>query len=436
MMSALEQLDRTILLCRDHTAEELTNEEICLGLQSARVLCVSDISNLSSHSGQTGIITLVSLLSRMGMQVGLELPDVPLLRPQPPLRGLTVCSALMSSSGALITGATVQCDPRFEPDLIFALGDSPVRKRAAVPCWRLTGEDWGGAIAPEGELPAHIWSGGWPIGSMVSAALAAGEAFKFAMRRFPLRSPGDAQYFEPSRGSGWSFGPIPVPRGVLEFGEVDVVSAGAICQAALYALLQLPDTRLRGRIFDGDPTDASNLNRNMLTLLHDVNAGKAGLVASRCLPNFQLTAIPQRFVEGAGNASALAPRVLVGVDDIPSRWSVQRCAPGCVGVSGTSHFNILSSSHRPGEPCSGCLHYRNELTEGAPVPTVSFVSFWAGLALAVRLIREAIGSPYPAGQQQLWLSPLRMDGRHGGKWMPVAPRKDCPVRCPASVAAA
>jgi hypothetical protein len=64
-MSVLEYLSRTTLLCRDYVADSFSDEEICRSFQSVRVLCVSDIRNLSSHAGQVGIITLVSLLSRI-----------------------------------------------------------------------------------------------------------------------------------------------------------------------------------------------------------------------------------------------------------------------------------------------------------------------------------------------------------------------------------
>src|SRR5713226_2155379 len=104
-MRALQELDRTILLCRDHVVNELSDEEICQGFQSLRVLCVSDVRNLSSHSGQTALVTLVSLLSRMGMQVGLNVPNTAMLMPQPPLSGSSVCEALIASSKTLVTGA-------------------------------------------------------------------------------------------------------------------------------------------------------------------------------------------------------------------------------------------------------------------------------------------------------------------------------------------
>jgi hypothetical protein len=429
-MTASEQLNRTVLLCRDYVAAGLSDDEICRCFQSRRVLCVSDIRNLTSHSGQTALVTTVSLLSRMGMQVGLSIPEVSMLLPQPPLSGASICRALIESSGVLVTGATVRVDAEFSPDIIFVLGDSKIAD-SPTPTWRLTGSDWHGVLAIDGVAEAQPWATDWPIGSMVSAALAAGEAFKFVMRRLPLVNHADHVYFEPSRACSWDFDSVRVPPEGVNFGEVDIVSAGAICQAALYALLRLPKIKMGGRIFDDDVTVESNLNRNMLTLVGDVGSSKVQTVEDRCGPKLKLEPVNTRFV-GRNVGIRLARRVLVGVDDIPSRCEVQRYAPGWVAVSGTSHFNVSSSDHAPGEPCSGCLHFIDDPVGANPIPTVSFVSFWAGLAMAVRLIREALGSRYPRNRQHLWLTPFRMDQPQAGMWLPVALRQDCPVPCSAS----
>jgi hypothetical protein len=267
---------------------------------------------------------------------------------------------------------------------------------------------------------------------MVSAALAANEAFKFVMRRLPLRDQAAQVFFEPSRYCDWNFGPVRLPEGEVDFGQVDLISAGAISQATLYAVMRFPRVQMRGRIFDDDLTGASNLNRNMLSVVTDVGTPKVQVVTRCCGPKLQFDPVPNRFIGNSFEVRELAPRVLVGVDDIPSRWDVQRHAPGWVAVSGTSHFSVSSSAHSPGEPCSGCLHPVDDPAGANPIPTVSFVSFWAGLAMAVRLLREALVSPYSTDRQHLWLTPLRMDQPRAAMWLPVAPRRDCPVHCMAS----
>jgi hypothetical protein len=429
-MTASEELNRTILLCRDYVADALSDEEICQCLQSVRVLCVSDKHSLSSHSGLTALVTLVSLLSRMGMQVGLTIPDVVMLSKQPPLAGSHLRTALIASSESLITGATVCDGSDMKPDLVFVLGDAEI-DAGQRPFWRLTGSAWEGSLAMDKSAVARVWSAAWPVGAMVSATLAANEAFKFAMRRLPLRNESDRIFFEQSILCGWDFGPAPAPSTELDLGEIDVVSAGAICQAALYALMRFPNLRMRGRLFDDDVTGSTNLNRNMMTLATDVGRSKVQVVVRHCDgTGLRLVPISRRFV-GKDCEGGLARRVMVGVDDIPSRWEVQRQVRGWVGVSGTSHFNISSSAHSPGAPCSGCLHPVDDSGTNF-IPTISFISFWAGLAMAVRLVREVLGIAYPPERQHLWLSPLRMDSPHAAMWSPVAPREDCPVNCSAA----
>jgi len=427
-MSEIQQLNRTILLCRDYVSAVVSDDCICQSLQSVRVLCVADAANLSSHSGQSCLTTLVSLLSRIGMQLTLRIPEISMIRRQPPFRGTRLRDSLLASSSNLVVGATVQEETsKLEPDLVFVLGDSAIEERSC-PTWRLSGSEWQGAIT-QAAARAPQWTVEWPIGAMTSAVLAAGEAFKYVMRRFPLRSKDDRVFFEPSSDSKWNFGSITLPARKLELGEVDIVSAGAISQAALYVLLRLPQLRMAGRIFDDDTTSLTNLNRNMLTLVGDAGSEKVQLVTDRCAPEIHLTPKYQRFSAESPDGRQMAPYVLVGVDDIPSRWQVQRCTSGSLVVSGTSHFGISSSCHGPGEPCCGCLHPMDDLGGPTAIPTVSFISFWAGLAMAVRLIRRAVGASYSLDRQHLWLTPLRMDQPHAAVWSPVAPRKDCPVQC-------
>jgi hypothetical protein len=428
-MNGLAELDRTILLCRDYVAADLTDYEICQRLQSQQILIVSEHRNLRSHAGQTALATLVSLVSRMGMQVALDIPDIKLALTQPPLQGASIESGLLAVNEAFVASATITTRVDLRPDLTFALGDTPIEDYRA-PCWRLTGGEWSGRIDMDGVGRSWPWTVEFPVGSMISAALAATEAFKFALRRLRLRSELNRAFLQASQSSGWDFALGATPIKGFDLGWVDFISAGAISQAALYVLARIPGIRMRGRIFDDDITGVSNLNRNMLTFREDVGRAKVHIVARRC-PQLAVEPIAARYGNGSPELEKLAPRVVVGVDDIPSRWEVQRRGPAWLVVGGTSHFNVSSSIHRLGEPCSGCLH---PIDEPGPnvIPTISFVSFWAGLITAVRLLQEAVGRPCPSGRQHLWLSPLRMDLPRAAMWSPVPARKDCPVKCPAS----
>lgn len=430
-MTTVDGLTRTVLLCRDYVSEILSDEDVCRGLQSIRILCVSDLQNLSSYSGQTALVTLVLLLSRMGMQVGLCVPEIEMVGPQPPLKMGSLPATLLALSENLIPGAFVRHSIGFQPDIVFVLGDSEFNSQHLF--WRLNGDAWSGSLKMgKTRTESHAWRGSWTAGSMISAALAANEALKFAVRSLPLRDQTSQVFFEPSRACGLDFGTILLPQKTIDLGYVDVISAGAISQSVLYALLRFPGVRMSGRILDDDITAASNLNRNMLTVKGDIGIPKVQLIANACTGGFQLQPIKTRFTNADPQIGELASLVVIGVDHIPSRWEVQRLSSGWLAVGGTSHFSVSSSDHCSPGPCCGCLHSVDDVTGGDIIPTISFVSFWAGLVTAVRLLRKCVGQPYGRERQHLWLTPLRLDQPRAAMWLPVAPARNCPVRCSAS----
>lgn len=106
---------------------------------------------------------------------------------------------------------------------------------------------------------------------------------------------------------------------------------------------------------------------------------KADALAGERTAVFDITACPYRFDEEHGaQIGPLAPRVCVGVDDIPSRWAVQREWPNWLCVGATSHLEVRVSAHVAPGPCAGCAHPEDEELPGE-IPTISFVSYWAGL---------------------------------------------------------
>jgi len=428
-MMAREALDRTVRLVRDAVPDEVSDDEIVYRLQAMRVRCVADDANVTSRSGQTALVTLISLVARMGVQIALDVPDVELVGPQPPLRGTRLRSALIDLGQDLVPGTTVTDDPAIPCDLSVVLGNTAVARRQAG--WRMTGGTSSGTIA-EIETRGHLWDASGPIGGMTSAALVAPEILKAAVRALPLRHPIWRELLAPCRSATWDFevNGLALPA---EVTAVDIISAGAISQAALFALFRLP-VKLVGRLFEHDVAELSNVNRQVLFRRSD--SGPKAEIVGRCAPPLiDLTPVLEPFtLPASAQRLPLAPHVVVGVDDIPARWDVQRAARCWVGVGATSHFEASTSSHLPRQPCAGCLHPVDDARRGEQIPTASFISFWAGLALAVRLLREIGGNPYGPNRQHLWLAPLRMDQRNATLWRPVAARSDCPVACAASKA--
>jgi hypothetical protein len=166
----------------------------------------------------------------------------------------------------------------------------------------------------------------------------------------------------------------------------------------------------------------------MLTL-DDLNVEKVKALADTAPTGWAIEAVPLRLDAATiGAAKPLAPQVLVGVDDIPSRWLIQRHAPDWLCVAGSSHFEVVVSEHVPGAPCAGCMHPQDEPGNDL-IPTAAFVSLLAGVLQAHRLVRHTVGTA-PDLPVVAWA--LGLDGEHGILTIGLSPRTDCPVQCPAS----
>ncbi|MBL7466181.1 hypothetical protein INQ08_23460, partial [Escherichia coli] len=91
-------------------------------------------------------------------------------------------------------------------------------------------------------------------------------------------------------------------------GAFDLVSGGAIANAALFALLRTPDIRGRCRVIDDDESALSNLNRNALLLRSGLGTAKVtDLARHGC--DLQIEPLVERYRDG----QPLAAVVLLGV---------------------------------------------------------------------------------------------------------------------------
>lgn len=429
-MKSEHALDRMLPLVHEMIIGRCSDEEIIEAFQRYRVAVIANKENLSSHSGQVALVTLVSLIARLGVQVDIRIPEIELCGAQPPLQGCYLRKGLLDLGSDLIPGSSITGWEGGPVEAAFVLGNSLA---PALNCltWRLSGTTWGGSIHPL-EVTGTAWTDSWPIGALTAGGLAAVEVFKAVVRQLQLcqAAPYWKEFVDPCRRASWSFGEgLPTPK-YLDMGTLDMISAGAIAQAFYFVMMRLPHVRHQSRIFENDTTANTNLNRNLLSRYRHIGVHKIDVIRSYDLE--KVSAVYERLTKANINDFQLAASVLVGADDIPTRWLVQDRYPKWLGVAGTSHFGALTSSHRPDEPCAGCLHVHDDEAVIPILPTASVFSFWAGLALAVRLLRKEMGMPYPKDKQALWLVPLRMDYPSAGFWSAVNPRTDCPIQCEAS----
>jgi len=422
-----DALDRTLLLMRDEISQHVTDDVLLAALTETSVALVADEKNLTSHSAQSAYVTAAMLLARSGHRVYLTAPNVALLGNQPPLASGKILDQLDKAGQNLLPGVSFSVDNAPPAvDLAILFGDTPWTGQA-IRAVRLNATSWQAQIMPVES--GKIWSAkNWPIGGMGAAALGAAEAFKIAMRRagFAAR---DWSYFAelvaPTTGGYIDL----APRGMSEISsldQIDFISGGAITNCALYALLRLPDLSGAARIIEHDIATVSNLNRGMLFLLTDLKEPKAEILSQYAQRNFPIVPVVSRYEPAAHHKiGPLSNTVLVGVDDIPTRWEVQRTWPNWLGIGATTHFSAMASFHTPDLPCAGCLHHVDDLERGQ-IPTVAFVSFWAGLWLATLYLRHLSGHKSLKLDQQIYFSPLRPETI----WTsPVQRRSDCPVGC-------
>src|SRR6266513_2625044 len=423
MTSLRQALDRTLLLMRDVLTEAATDADLLGALTTTEVALVADAENLASHSAQCAFVTSAMLMARSGHRVYLVAPDVPLHGAQPPLDRHKMVSGLVDIGRDLLP--SVEFSPTIPPhkiDLQVLFGDVRLRLNARRTL-SINADAWSGRLSPR---QMSLWPGeSWPLGGLSAAGLVSVEAFKIAMRRLKAFA-ANVRYFDAlfadQRDLTFALASPSSPRPTA-LGSFDVISAGAIANNALYVLARIPEVVGQGRVWDEDIGDASNLNRNALLLRSRVHEPKVNVLASSFdFGGLAISAVPENY--GATSTRKLAPRVLVGVDHIPSRWEVQRARPLWLGVGATSHWACMASFHTVGLACAGCLHPEDD-REPAIIPTVAFVSYWAGLLLAAYFLRAAGDEVIDHKLQQVYFSPLRPEEP---RWMPVPIHKDCPVQ--------
>ena len=421
---SLEALARTTLLIERDIFPTLAPAVSAEALTATRVRLAASDSVAGTENGQTAIVTSAILCMQMGMEVALDFTEVGLVSPQPPLLGEGLRESLLELSKHLITRADIASDG----DFAIAIG-----RDAAGPGVGISGNDWGFALDPS-PVGSTGFSGSLPFGPGLGASAAAAEAFRHVMLSL-ARQTGNEPLAEhpvrPARAAAYelpSFDYRPV-----DLGSVDSISAGALATSALYLLLRLPGLRVRLRLIDDDDGALTNLNRYPLLYEQLLRIPKIEALGTYETEAIAIEGVPLRFERATLEAiGPLASRVIVGVDDIPSRWLAQEVATGWVGVAATSHFEVVVSEHTATSPCASCLHPHDEPGDAEDIPTISFVSSVSGLLLAHRLLRSGMVGADPS---YTLAYPLNLAGERPVSETQLVPHPACKVSCGASRAA-
>ncbi len=421
-MSVQLALERTVELVRSDVFPSASDAEVLASLTGARVRLCADERELSSAAGQTAVVTTAIVAAQSGIELALDLADVALMADQPPLQGARLTEALLTLTRKLITPA--RPNDGSPVDLIVTFGAT---RSPSEPTLRLSPTPNGFYLAPDADLAPQSWCTGKQFPALFGGVAAGAEAFRAAMRR--LAESGHLPTLTKAARE-----PLPVrlavpqPMSIGDLGAIDVISAGAITQGMLFALLRIPDISAQLRVFDEDVFNWPNMNRYPLGHQGLLKVPKVEMLQRYATSAITIAGTQARFDEQAARQITLSPLVAIGVDHIPSRWHVQAHAPGTVLVGATSHFEVVVSEHPLDEPCAGCL-YRDGDDGGNEIPTVSFVSMFAGILQAYLLLSAA---SVPSRAHQIRAAPLNLAGSHPMVELGVAQRADCPANCRAS----
>jgi hypothetical protein len=429
-MSMIEdQLSRTVALFQ--TDFGISDPRTVLrALTSPRIAIVASDAVAHSLAGQTAITTAAMLMARSGHQVFVGVPDAIMVGHQPPFAGAHLHEALQQVGGKLIDGVPINIGPPpGAVDIVFCLGsDLPWIASPAGRYISVGASDWEAAVS---DIPLRqLWSSSdWPMGALAAAVLMAAEAIKITGRMLLPLSPAAGSLralFEDRPSARMVLAPRYTPI-VRDLGEFDIVSAGAVSNAIVYALYRIPGVTADARVFDRDISDGSNLNRNALLTTDTLEDPKVALFAASAPRGFALDPIADHYpLDGS---IPLREYVMTGVDDVPTRWALGRAGARWMGVGATTHFHCMPSVHYAHSACAGCLHPRDEAIEG-PTPTVSFVSFAAGLFVAAEFLREIAGDSRLASHHR-YMTPL-LPGDDSDWSHPVPVNANCPAGCAAS----
>ena len=278
------------------------------------------------------------------------------------------------------------------------------------------------------------WRNASAFGPLTAGALAGGEVYKAAMNkvsRFASHPETFSALFRPTHNATVALAPAdtPIPR---DLGDVDIISGGAIAQSTLFALCRIPGLHADCRIIEPEVSDYSNLNRYAFLRHTDVGTSKLTHLEGLQLGQLRLQGLPVRLTaQTLPHVGALAKRVIVGVDHIPTRWLVQLAEPEWLAIGATSHYGAMVSFHKRHMPCARCLHRVDDPGGDGLIPTAAFVSHWAGLMLAALLARHAAGAEPAPSAQWTYASMLRPDLPSAVWSAPVAVLAEC-GRCRAA----
>jgi hypothetical protein len=417
----------TLLLNREFFAGEADERTIADALLDTTVRLAADEETLSCRAGQTAFMTAFVLAARLGVGIELDAPNVAVIDLVAPLRLPHLVDSLVELGGDLVPRARVRtCSGELDKTFVFGVDVAEAQNPVRVTATDFTADlERGGAGAP--------CAGDLPLGGFAAGAAVAAIALEAALPRIESATGLTARKRRPSPGPPVRIDlqrlfPELAASLALEVGDVDAISGGAITHALLFCLLRIPGLRAHVRVIEEQHAELPNVNRYALLRASDNGSRKIEQLHSVATPDVQIEGVPSLFTKDTRETLLpLAECVLVGVDDVEARWWVQQENPMLLAVGATGNHLAQLTTHVPDSPCAGCVHAVPLPPQ--TIPTISFVSFWAGLLQACALLS---GSRMP---RNVVVYPFALGGSSVAASFALVPNPACPIGCAASLSA-
>jgi hypothetical protein len=414
----------TLLLNQEFFAGEADDRVIADALLTTTVRFAADEAALACRAGQAAVVTAFVLTARMGIGVEIVMPNVPVIDLVAPLRLPSLVDSLVELGGDLVPGARVlTCSG--EADETFVFGAVPVESQQHV---RVTATDFAAELGRGGA--GSLCRGNLPLGGFAAGAAVSAVALEAALPRIEAATGLTARKPRPTPGPPvriclQELFPELAGSVTLDLGAIDAISGGAITHALLFCLLRIPGLHAHVRVIEEQHAELSNVNRyGLLRASHD-GVSKVDQLEGAATADLEIEGVPILFTKNTRNSLLpLAQRVVVGVDDVEARWWVQEDNPAWLAVGATGNHLAQLTIHLPGGPCAACIHAVPLPPQ--TIPTISFVSFWAGLLQACALLSSSSRS------RNIMVHPFALGGPSAPTAFTPVPNPACPIRCAAS----
>jgi proteasome lid subunit RPN8/RPN11 len=383
--------DRTKLLIRHLN---FPAQSILSKLKERRIAIVVDEELLFTHRGQHMLTASVNLLARCCINIDVFLSED---RVTPIIDAPFLHDNLADDLTKLVLGINPDLSFRINPkfhakyDVALIIGKSTFAKAE----YNIFIDALGWLSYVGGRESEHFSGDSEnPIGPLISASRGSAEVFKALLnkvtgRRYKPCSPTifSALNYKINQPT-WDNPPLPR----VSLNDVLLVGAGAIGNCVAYCLTSLPSASGNLTVIDPERVETTNLNRYVLATITNLRAYKANLIKKRLKEKFDVKSFLRVYQKYPHRREH--DLVVVGVDNVKTRWDVQLDFPRVILNGGMYADSFTISRHDDflNKPCLGCLYSSYVEMRHAKYPAASFVSMFAGALLVGEILKEYVSS--------------------------------------------